>query len=99
MATRPVPLRRRLLLLAAVAILPLALMSGIGLFALVHQQRQQAERAGIEITRALSTAVDAELGDQPRMSRDDAVGLWRQRVQLMEGLVNVHAAKATYSGM
>ena len=44
-------------------------------------------------------AVDAELGDQPRMSRNDAVGLWRQRVQLMEGLVNVHAAKATYSGM
>jgi len=44
-------------------------------------------------------AVDAELGDQPRMSRNDAVGLWRQRVQLMEGLVNVHVAKATYSGM
>jgi hypothetical protein len=44
-------------------------------------------------------AVDAELGDQPRLSRNDARGLWRQRVQLMEGLVSVHAAKATYSGM
>jgi len=58
---RRVSLQSRLFYLAAAAFLPLALMSGIGLFALLHQQRQQAERAGIEITRALSTAVDAEL--------------------------------------
>src|SRR4051812_45490965 len=56
-----VSLRSRLLYLAAAAFLPLALVSGISLLALVHQQREQAERAGIEITRALSTAVDAEL--------------------------------------
>jgi len=43
-------------------------------------------------------AVDEEL-DQPGMPRDNLVGLWRQRVQLMQGLVNVHAARATYSGM
>ena len=61
MIPRKVPLRSRLFYLAAAAFVPLALMSGIGLFALVHQQRNQAERAGIEITRALSTAVDAEL--------------------------------------
>jgi len=58
---RNIALRTRLFYLAAAAFLPLAVMSAIGLFALAHQQRQQAERAGLEITRALSTAVDAEL--------------------------------------
>src|SRR5436190_577017 len=61
MRLRNVSLRSRLFYLSAAAILPLALMSGVGLLALVHQQRQQAERAAVEITRALSTAVDAEL--------------------------------------
>ncbi|MBV9190301.1 MAG: response regulator [Betaproteobacteria bacterium] len=61
MKTPRVSLRSRLLYLAAAAFLPLAVVSGISLLALVHQQREQAERAGIEITRALSTAVDAEL--------------------------------------
>ncbi|HEX4928981.1 MAG TPA: ATP-binding protein [Burkholderiales bacterium] len=58
---RGVPLRRRLLLLVAAAMLPIAAMSGIALAALWSQQRAQAERLGIEITRALSTAIDAEL--------------------------------------
>src|SRR5205085_8650152 len=61
MTPRKIALRTRLLYLAAAAFLPLAVMSAVGLLALAHQQRQQAERAGIEITRALSTAVDAEL--------------------------------------
>src|SRR3989442_9487084 len=56
-----VAVRTGVFYLAAAAFLPLALMSGVGLLELVHQQRQQAERTGIEITRALSTAVDAEL--------------------------------------
>ena len=56
-----VPLRGRLLLLAAAGILPLALAVGVGLVALAHQQRGQAERAGLEISRALMTAVNAEL--------------------------------------
>ena len=42
---REVPLRRRLFLLAAAAILPLAVVAGIGLRALFEQQRVQAERA------------------------------------------------------
>ena len=61
MRIRPVALRTRLLYLAAAAFVPLALMSGISLFALLHQQRQESERAGIELARALTTAVDAEL--------------------------------------
>ena len=43
-------------------------------------------------------AVDAEL-DRTPARRNDQINLWRQRVQLMEGLVNVNVAKATYSGM
>jgi hypothetical protein len=57
----PVPLRRRLLLLAAVAILPLALMSGIALQALLEQQRRQVEQSSLDLTRALATAVNTEL--------------------------------------
>jgi len=58
---RAVPLRRRLLLLAAVAILPLALMSGIALQALLEHQRRQAEQSSLDLVRALATAVDTEL--------------------------------------
>ncbi|MEO7761193.1 MAG: ATP-binding protein [Casimicrobiaceae bacterium] len=58
---RKVPLRRRLFLLAVVGILPLAALSGIGLFALIHQQRAQTQRVGLDVTRALATAVDSEL--------------------------------------
>jgi len=61
MSPSKVALRTRLFYLAAAVFLPLAVMSGIGLLALVHQQRQQAQRAAIEVTRALSTAVDGEL--------------------------------------
>ena len=58
---RPVPLRHRLVLLAAVAILPLALMSGLALHELLDQQRRQAEQSSLDLTRALATAVDTEL--------------------------------------
>src|SRR5258706_5484834 len=58
---RKVPLRRRLVLLAVVGLLPLAALSGIGLFALINQQRSQAERVGLDVARALATAVDSEL--------------------------------------
>jgi hypothetical protein len=55
-----VPLRRRFLL-AAVAIVPLALVSGIGLYLLSVQQRAQVERVSLELARVVTTAVDAEL--------------------------------------
>ncbi|HEX9449923.1 MAG TPA: ATP-binding protein [Burkholderiales bacterium] len=60
---RSVSLRERLVLLALVGILPLATMSGIGLQMLVKQQRVRAEQSGLELTRALATAVDAGLGE------------------------------------
>jgi signal transduction histidine kinase len=56
-----VTLRSRLLYLAAAAFVPLAIISGVSLVALVYQQRNQAQRGAIELSRALSTAVDAEL--------------------------------------
>src|SRR3954469_8335787 len=58
---RRVTLRSRLLYLAAAAFVPLAIISGVSLVALVHQQRSQAQRAALDLSRALSTAVDAEL--------------------------------------
>jgi len=54
-------LRRRLLLVVAAAMLPVALVSGAALLALRQDQLAQAERASIELSRALTTAVDAEL--------------------------------------
>ncbi len=57
-----VPLRRRLFLLTAAALLPVAVIAGFGLYVLVDHQRDEARRAGIELTRALATAVEAELG-------------------------------------
>ncbi len=59
--TRSVLLRRRLFLLVVAAILPIAAMTALALAALWEQQRGQAERLGLEITRALSSAADAEL--------------------------------------
>jgi signal transduction histidine kinase/ActR/RegA family two-component response regulator len=59
--SRSVPLRRRLFLLASAGIVPLAVMAGVALYAEFQQQREQAERATLEIARALATATDAEL--------------------------------------
>jgi signal transduction histidine kinase len=58
---RSVPLRRRLFLLVAAALLPLAAMAVFAVLAVLQQQRAQAERAGLEITRALAIAIDGEL--------------------------------------
>src|SRR5207244_4007693 len=54
-------LRRRLLLLVAVGIIPLAAMSAAGLYLLVRQQQHQALNSGLELARALANGVDAEL--------------------------------------
>jgi hypothetical protein len=56
-----VPLRRRLIVLVAAGIIPIAAMSGVGLFLLAHQQRGQLERVGLELARALATGVEGEL--------------------------------------
>ena len=58
---RTVPLRRRLFLLVAAALLPVAIASGIALYSLYLQHRARSEQAVLEVARALSTAVDAEI--------------------------------------
>jgi signal transduction histidine kinase/CheY-like chemotaxis protein len=50
-----------LFLLTAVGILPLAVLAGVGIYALAEQQRAQAQQAGLELARSVGTAVDAEL--------------------------------------
>jgi len=62
-----VPLRRRLIVLVAAGIIPIAAMSGVGLFLLAHQQRGQLERVGLELARALATGVEAELSSSTSM--------------------------------
>jgi signal transduction histidine kinase/CheY-like chemotaxis protein len=47
--------------LTAVAILPLALLSGAGLYFLARQQGIQAEQVGIELARSVANAVSTEL--------------------------------------
>ena len=54
-------LHRRLLLIAAVGIVPVALAAGVVIYGFYQAQRAQAERTALEVTRALSTALDAEL--------------------------------------
>ena len=61
MSLRHVPLRRRLFLLAAAGIVPLALSAGLSLLALVAQQREEMRSAATDISRALAIAVDSEL--------------------------------------
>jgi signal transduction histidine kinase/ActR/RegA family two-component response regulator len=77
-----VPLRRRLFLLAAAGIVPLLIMSGIGLYALAQQQRFQAERIGLELARALATAIDAELRSSISVAQSLATSLTLDRNDL-----------------
>jgi signal transduction histidine kinase/ActR/RegA family two-component response regulator len=70
--------------LSAAGIVPLAVMAGLGLYALLRQQADQAERVGLELSRSVANAVDAELRSSiavldtltasPTLDRDDLVG-------------------------
>jgi signal transduction histidine kinase/ActR/RegA family two-component response regulator len=55
------PLRRRLLVLTAAGVLPLAVIAGVELYVLAARQRAEARRVGIELARSVATAVDAQL--------------------------------------
>lgn len=55
------PLRYRLFQLAASGLLPLALVATLVIAWLVQDRRDEAERSALEVSRALATAVDAEL--------------------------------------
>jgi signal transduction histidine kinase/ActR/RegA family two-component response regulator len=55
------PLRRQLILIALVAILPLAVIAALGLALIFDQQREAEQRRMLDVARALTTAVDNEL--------------------------------------
>jgi signal transduction histidine kinase/CheY-like chemotaxis protein len=85
-----IPLRRRLFVLAATGLLPVALMAGVGLYVLLKQQRAQAERVGRELSRSVASSIDAELRSStsllellattPTLDRDDLTG-FRERAR------------------
>ena len=61
MGMRGSPLRRQLILIAVASILPLAILSAVGLAIVFSQQREAEQHRALEITRALASAVDNEL--------------------------------------
>jgi len=87
------PLRRRLLLLTAAGILPLALLAGFGLYVIERQHELQAERVGLELARSVATSVDAELrtslamlealSTSPTLDEDDFVQFAERAARLL----------------
>ena len=59
--TPKVRLRRRLLTLSLAGIAPIALIAGLGLVAIIHEQKSIAEQRSLEATRLTATAVDVEI--------------------------------------
>ncbi|WP_077001534.1 ATP-binding protein [Variovorax sp. KK3] len=58
---RTIKLQRRLLLIVTAAILPLAIVCGLALDALLHAQRVQTQASILGVARAVATTVDSEL--------------------------------------
>src|SRR4051812_38498490 len=58
---RATSLRRRLMLLATVAVVPLAIACGLALLGLLRQQDAQAERAALDLARGLGAGVETQL--------------------------------------
>lgn len=62
MTTRPArPLRHKLILLAAVGLLPVSLLGAWGIWNAIQTQRQSLERSTLELSRALASAVESEI--------------------------------------
>ncbi|MCR5883942.1 ATP-binding protein [Rhizobacter sp. J219] len=60
--TRPArPLRHKLILLAAVGLLPVSLLGAWGIWNAIQTQRQNLERSTLELSRALASAVESEI--------------------------------------
>jgi signal transduction histidine kinase len=59
--TKPVMLRWRLFVLAASGLVPLAIMVAIALAYLIRDRQEATQRSALALSRALATAVDAEL--------------------------------------
>ena len=60
-SSAPQPLRVRLFMLVASGLFPLAIAALLGTAYLIQERREEAQRSALELSRALATAVDAEL--------------------------------------
>ena len=58
---RPQSLWHRLLRLALIACVPLAVIAGVGVGTLLLQQQREAERTALEFTRAFANTIEADL--------------------------------------
>ena len=91
-------LRHRLFIVVAAAVLPLAAMSGLALYAGYQQQRHQAERSGLDIARAFSTAIDAELSRTTSVLQVLADSVLLDRADLTGFHARAHAARQAQTG-
>ncbi|MBX3620903.1 MAG: response regulator [Rhizobacter sp.] len=55
------PFRHKLILLAAVGLLPVSLLGAWGIWSAIQTQRQNLERSTLELSRALASAVESDL--------------------------------------
>jgi signal transduction histidine kinase/ActR/RegA family two-component response regulator len=53
--------RQRMFVVVVAAVLPLAIMSAVALYVAYQHQQAQAERSGLDLSRAMSIAVEGEL--------------------------------------
>ena len=90
-SSRARPLRVRLMVLAASGLVPLVLVLAWGINYLIEDRRAQSERAALELSRALGTAVDAELrsimrlldqmGTSDELEREDLRSVYRSGIR------------------
>jgi signal transduction histidine kinase/ActR/RegA family two-component response regulator len=89
----PTPLRRRLIVLAAAAILPLAVLAAAGLYITIRYQDEQARRVGVELARSVANAVSTELrgsitilqtlATAPAFDRDDREAFYERAIRIV----------------
>jgi signal transduction histidine kinase/ActR/RegA family two-component response regulator len=88
-----ITLRRRLFMLTAAGVLPLAVLAALSLYAVRRQQANQTQQVGLELARSVANAVDSELRNSvsalqtlsttPTLDNDDLPGF---RVRAMRVL-------------
>jgi signal transduction histidine kinase/ActR/RegA family two-component response regulator len=97
---RRITIKQRLFIVVAAAVFPLALMSAAALYVGYQEQRKQVERSGLDIARALSTAVDAELrrtisvldvlGRASAFGRGESAALYERAAYVLKSQPNWH---------
>ncbi len=96
---RVAKLSTRLLLVASIALLPLAIVCGIALHELLKEQREQTRISTLGVARALATAVDSELRQTvaalQALALTDPLGETEER-GLMDALLLAKSLRASH---